>query len=590
MYICQKLNNMITLNNKTHSYHFSQKTIFDVSQRGDFDFDLKLRSDWQFRIYAEMLYRRSMGYNCYFFTLTFNDKYLPKLEYDYKYFDGSVKHFESSAFDSDAINYFTTTLRNELLRLYSVTNISYLICPEFGKKGTIRPHYHGILCVPCSVSDSDLLSLVKKAWSVPTGSYDSNGAAIREMRGWVLPDKPFGSMNNGKMQKPFKIDDKKLSHTAIYVSKYCTKQVEFFNKPVFRLIKNKIKSDISKGNDELKRYLSIRSPRIKVSLHFGECINDMYTFKNLWWKPYFRVSEIKYDTLYYGVWTPLNRKRPTSFPFYNRRKLLFETIKESCVVSCVPDDTKAYFKSIGVQPPKPIYRYDVKLSSIGVEYLPQEYKRRLADLTVYYRDMSTIVYSSKFADWCKDNFFDYNSVLTVYKSNDVMDLAVYDLCYKDRVSPLHLADFYSCPEKYLNNNVIDRTKIVGSHRVGNGFDYDVRHNYDFPATPLPPYVSLGLPTNTYFYGNESLYTMRRCALSFYLLRAENVSMPNCSVSAPYDIYNVHFNSFACFSGFDELILSFKKYKRILMQSKIKVVQHNEQIKKDLIDKYWGNGF
>lgn len=580
---------MITLVNKTHSYHFSQKTKFDVSQRGDFDFDMKLRSDWQFRIYAEMLYRKSMGYNCYFFTLTFNDEFLPKLEYDYEYFDGTFKHYESSAFDSDAINYFTTTLRNELLRLHKVTDISYIICPEFGKKGTVRPHYHGLLCVPSRVSDADLLDLVKKSWSVPTGKYNKDGSPIRKMRGWVLPDKPAAYRNNGKLQKPFKVDEKKLANTAIYVSKYCTKQVEFFNKPVFRYIKKKIQSEISKGNDELKQYLSKRSPRIKVSLHFGECINDMYTFKNLWWKPFFRVSEIKYDTLYYGVWTPLNRKRPTSFPFYNRRKLLFESIKESCVVTCVPHFTQSYFHLIGVKPPKPIYRYDVKLSAIGKEYLPYEYSRRINDLSVFYRDVATFIYSTKFVDWCKDNNFCYSYILDVYKRTDSLAFAVYDLCYKDRVSPLHLADFYSHPEKYQSNKIIDNAKIVGSHRVSNGFYFDVRHDYNISHSTLPPFVPLGLPTNTYFYGNESIDKMCRCACSFYLMRAENVSMPNSDLSAPYDIFNIHFNSFPCFRGFDELILSVKKYKRSLMAVKCKLVQHNEDIKKELIDKYWNNG-
>ena len=93
-----------------------------------------IQSDWQFRIYAQMLYRSTQcNYNIYFFTLTYKNCYLPTFQY---------REFACPCFSHELINKFCRACQMDLLRYYDVTDYDYIVCDEFGKSATCRSHHH----------------------------------------------------------------------------------------------------------------------------------------------------------------------------------------------------------------------------------------------------------------------------------------------------------------------------------------------------------------------------------------------------------------------------------------------------------------
>ena len=593
---------MRSLVNPTHSFQPFQKTHFLIAERGDKSFDYRLRSSWQFRIYAQMLYRQSMGYNAYFLTLTYANSSLPYIRVVRYSYTKELKQLNpnledvticTSCFRNTDLQRFCRGLQNDLLRLYDVTDIDYIICPEYGKKGTCRPHYHAVLLVPNNVTPEQLLALCKKHWSIIVPNlFNEKGAPIRKPIGWVLPDKSTNSYNNGRLQKPFQIAPKQLLSAAIYVSKYCSKQMDFYNKTEFREIQSIIKNSLDMDK---KKELSNAVPRLKVSLHFGECINDLITFDNTWWKPYFKPSEISYDTLYYGLWTPLSKKHMTSIPFYNRRKLLYEKVEQSLVVD-VPTNEQ---KRGGC---KPRYTYQYKFTDFAKKYIPYEFNLRKKDILTNIEDFCVhYLHSIEFRNFwnsCNIDNLTLSEFISKFDNVNRELLAVYSLCYQDRVSLQHYIYYLQNPGKFEPyevhfENYITSYKCFYSYadrkyhyeRVGeivNSYSLLLPCNYSF-VLPCDSFVPLGLPS---FFGDEDADTLISRSYNLYCYQLEYLSNPHGHEYAPSEVFSIHFNSFPCFRGFDILLLLMKEFMMHRNDKKIRSIENAERIHKEIVDNYW----
>ena len=76
------------------------------------------QSEWQFRIYAQMLSRVEQGYNWYFFTLTFSERFIPRFRFH---------EFECQCFSRVYIHKFLRGIQMDLLKKYNVTDYDYLV-------------------------------------------------------------------------------------------------------------------------------------------------------------------------------------------------------------------------------------------------------------------------------------------------------------------------------------------------------------------------------------------------------------------------------------------------------------------------------
>lgn len=125
------------------------------------------------------------------------------------------------------------------------------------------------------------------------------------------------------MHSDFQVKPENIDSCAIYLSKYCTKQVGWFINPSVKAVLTRIESNHDK--QALEKFNKVK-PWLKTSLHFGECINDWIMGKNV--PDAIKVDEDYRHNLFYGVFTPLRRKCLTKIPFYNIRKLMFSRLEE----------------------------------------------------------------------------------------------------------------------------------------------------------------------------------------------------------------------------------------------------------------------
>ena len=139
-------------------------------------------NDYQFRIYAQMLYDRSRGWRNYFLTLTYNNEHLPHLPF--KDSRGqSIACFSKSDVE-DFVDYIQKTLwrkhKKDLLNVLRKDDkgnyepfLHYLIACEYGGKYA-RPHMHLHLSCPDVIHPFTLHSICDKAWSEVARDEDGN--------------------------------------------------------------------------------------------------------------------------------------------------------------------------------------------------------------------------------------------------------------------------------------------------------------------------------------------------------------------------------------------------------------------------------
>lgn len=581
----------------------SDKAFVRVADKNSLVSQFTRQSEWSFRIYAQMLYRSDMGYNVYFFTLTFKDKFLPRFKF---------KHMTCPCFNREYIRRFVRGVQMDLLKKYNITDYDYIICCEFGKSATFRPHLHGSFMIPNTISSQDVHDLIKKHWALLTGKYTRTGLPIRESLGWILPATYFGGMDSkGHYHKPLLVEPKNLDSTAIYVSKYCTKQLDYYNnKDVV-----KVKKLVDKyGTYEEKRNFSRSCPFIKVSEHFGECIKDWLFGKNLPKSGVIQVSSNPFENLLKGFWTPLCRKSMTKIPYYVVRKLMYDKVEEQVERYHLYEDQEWYTYDIfnaddvfkGLRPivsaNKLKYTYITQYSDFWLEYSKYELKHRLNEKKYDIDYYLSMLYEKHFVEFRNTLGID-EELLRKYSSLSPEMLALYAVVYRDRYSPLHFfalsqnSGLFVNSLKVVDKQIVRNKPISDRYRHACGFDsfqideYEKEiyandyYNYvstfvenDFDMSLMLEEIGIVPP---FYSGRETLQQMKDTAETFYLSRLSYIQQRNdTSLKVQY---NALFNSFPCYRGFDFVLNVIDDYKQHCSQNKIKRVQKTYEEKKDAKD-------
>ena len=577
------------IKNSKKDFNPTDKVYIDVADSNLYATQFARQMDWQFRIYAQLLYRSEQcDYNVYFFTLTFKDKFLPKFHYD---------GLECPCFDHDLTNKFCRGVQMDLLRYFECTDYDYVLCEEFGKSATFRPHLHGCFAVHSKVPALAVLRLIKKHWSVLTGEYHINGAPRRESLGWVLPSKlkvPHHS--------DFQVKKENIASCAIYLSKYCTKQIGWYiNSSVKKLHKKLIEDGDKKF---IERFNKVK-PRVKASLHFGECIKDWIFGRNV--PAPIKVKEDVKENLYYGVMTPLYRKGYTRIPFYIRRKLMWQKVEEYVEKYDTFDENEYYTYDIfvddiykGLRPLKSSrrlrYKWDVEISDFWREYMPYEYEHRILDEVDKIDNCKVWLPTGDFHKWLRSqlNKEQYDFFNSLIQNIDSKTLAVYKVCYKGRVSPLHLYAYLENPNLFKDSLRIEEVNTIYFDRYGkksyNLLVEDYQHAYyQYITTYVDKDVildaSLAEIQPPFFSGREDVHTMVDNSLDFYLSKANYCSRAYYSTVVP-ELYNVTFNCFPCFRGFDLVWTLLNDYLIVCNEKKLKVIADKFEKKKLLKDNYY----
>lgn len=568
--------------------------------------------EYTFRIYNEMEYRSNQGYNLFFVTLTYNDYCLPHATVTNSYNKGvTIECFRRS----DVIGFFKK-IRKYLLKKYGVVSISYVCASEYGSH-TQRPHYHCMLGLPSTavikqVNKEELSRGIKEGDVVELTSELVHGLVQKYWTyGFIFPRYYYGGVDgNGYCHKPFQVKPTDIKPAAFYIAKYCCKDLVFYGLPSVQLYKKLVQAKIKakdateKSKLEAKRLLSEHMTFVITSRHFGEHINDLVNCA---------------EDLINGVSTTMNSDKLVPVPMYNKRKLIYSvrTVKDDPNIKVLdkvyedfdevryldllwmsrriykvkPNDS--YLRSLCTSVITK-YKYKVRydITPLGKDYFTQFLKYRISTTEESIKDfLDNVVKTKEFKDFYEDKYskYDYNydgtKVLLEKSSSDdwvrsikyalydkIHDLAVYSVVYRNRVSPLHL-------QFYLNNNDIFyerkeevvKTKVF--HPIYNSqliVRKEVRLNCRevfkcLNSISKKKKISWTSVNNELFLGSESLSEMSTRAESFYVKNLDGdryVDENKVDVMKVYSQRLVHFNSFPCFQGFDELIEVMSVYCRL----------------------------
>lgn len=186
-----------------------------------YDCRQSLKSQWIFRVRAELSALTAKGWRIGFFTLTYNDEHLPLIPKDL--IKGPYRPIP--CFSKVHIRFFVNSIRKWLQKRYKCfkdLKPRMMICSEFGELRK-RPHYHGIICFPPCVDARDLHLKMKKIWYSPTRP-DIKG--MDDGFGYFGPFDFDGDVDDdGKVGKPFVCDSVKAG--AMYACKYVCKDINF---------------------------------------------------------------------------------------------------------------------------------------------------------------------------------------------------------------------------------------------------------------------------------------------------------------------------------------------------------------------------
>lgn len=183
------------------------------------------------------------------YTLTYSDDNLPK-------FSSTLypEHTDIPCFSHQHITGFVDNIRKYLMRHNHISNndFKYMVACEYGTKdeGTKRPHYHLIFYFRYEVDYRYLHDLVRQFWG--------------DKYGYIFPDITGVDKKSNFYRTHYpprhKIVVNSANASAKYVSKYVTKDLEFFNQPKLKAF---INDDLKKADprtyeirfNEIKRFL-----------------------------------------------------------------------------------------------------------------------------------------------------------------------------------------------------------------------------------------------------------------------------------------------------------------------------------------------
>lgn len=178
-----------------------------------------VRSQWFFRLRAELDWCHKHKFHIGFFTLTYSDSSIPRVpEHLIRNKQLLSEKGAPFCFSRSDVRTFIDNIRKRVFEIVGKTKedkrIRYMICSEFGsdERYTQRSHYHGLICFPPEVKPDVMFSLIKSNWTD---------------KGHVFPRYITGGIDrHGYKHKPFLLCGD-VSKAARYASKYCTKDLNF---------------------------------------------------------------------------------------------------------------------------------------------------------------------------------------------------------------------------------------------------------------------------------------------------------------------------------------------------------------------------
>lgn len=259
----------ITLYNRSHHFRLGVDSNFVTVGCGKCPacLDLKRRGMY-LRIHAE--FENTMRNNGVvpFVTLTYKDSALPWFDLD----TNELKHGVSNSYNLEknqllcfdwsfirGTTGYIKRVRTWLRHNYNITDVKYIICPEYGVSvyGTHRPHYHVLFFIPNVPVDSSFhVRLQERLLNIWTEDLQQGTASF--------------SVDSKDVLQPYAKDYRCLK----YMAKYCTKDLHTWSidQPFLGDYLNpELDPDIYNERYQLiKAYL----PMPKWSQHFGECLCD----------------------------------------------------------------------------------------------------------------------------------------------------------------------------------------------------------------------------------------------------------------------------------------------------------------------------
>lgn len=166
----------------------------------------KLQNDWKFRLNAEFLTLKKLGWHIAFMTLTYREDTLPHIPK--VLFKDEGQYRSIPCFSKDDVTKWITSIRHYCKYHYKFVKenaIRYFVASEYGEH-THRPHYHAILAWPPSVSYEVMHAICSDYWN----------------HGFMFPRRPEGDVG----MLPFQIVGN-MSKAMNYVSKYVCKDLTF---------------------------------------------------------------------------------------------------------------------------------------------------------------------------------------------------------------------------------------------------------------------------------------------------------------------------------------------------------------------------
>lgn len=189
-------------------------------------------SEWALRTYIQVQDVINNGGFALFPTLTYRNEDLPHFEHLDEN-DGSI--YDIPCFDHDDIKAFMKSLRKRFERK-GIVGIKHLICSEYGPR-TQRPHYHALIMFPSGCDVNEAVKAIEKAWLYGFVGWSKTGKVIESFAG------------------------------CRYVSKYVTKDVDFFERKDL----NHFLAKYRKDKDKMELIKS-SLPKHWQSQHFGESL------------------------------------------------------------------------------------------------------------------------------------------------------------------------------------------------------------------------------------------------------------------------------------------------------------------------------
>lgn len=261
------------------------------------------QNEWFIRLWSEIQTYHRAGGKSVFLVLTYDDLHLPI----FKYVDESTGEvFEIPCFNKHDKDQFINSIIQHFKRLgltkkttKSGLGLKFMFCPEFGESPdhTHRPHLHTVLLFPEEyvkktgfTCETHWMDFFQKYWSY----------------GFVRKSKKYGLFI-----------DPNSDFAARYSSKYCTKDIDWFDQPqVNEFLYDEFGHKISERYEAIKDYL----PKHWQSQGFGLGLTELCQNDNVF------AEGINFDFL---SDRKLGKTKKYSVPRYIRRKLLYDYDKKT---------------------------------------------------------------------------------------------------------------------------------------------------------------------------------------------------------------------------------------------------------------------